>query len=94
LVNSVSFTVTRVGSCSSGKYVVVANVQTNKAGVVKYHWVLSNSTISSIKSLTYLRAKTQQVTKEWSTSGTGLWIDLYIDSPNNQQFGRAYLNCP
>ena len=93
-VTKVTFSVTRVGTCAEGKYVVVANVKANKAGTVNYHWVRSDSASAPNQSVTFGAAGTKQITTEWTTSWSGLWLKLYIDSPNDEQFGTANLNCP
>jgi hypothetical protein len=37
----------------------------------------------------------QSVSTDWSASAPGAkWMDIYIDAPNHQQFGRANFSCP
>jgi hypothetical protein len=92
-VNHVDFSVT--GGC--GNFHVTANVQTTQAGTVTYHWVWSDGSIdtASHAPLVFSAAGAQSVTTDWAVSASGShWIDIYIDSPNHQQFGRATLTCP
>jgi hypothetical protein len=95
-VNSVGFNVTRSGTCASGKYVVTATIAANKAGKVTYTWVRSDGATGSglDGSVDFADAGSKSISFEWTTSATGLWMELYIDNPNHQQFGRATLNCP
>jgi hypothetical protein len=95
-VTSVGFSVSRDGTCASGKYIVTATVTTNKAGQVTYTWVRSDgaSGPSNNGTLDFDNASSKTISFEWSTSASGLWVDLYVDKPNHQQFGRATLNCP
>jgi len=95
-VTSVAFNVQRSGSCASGKYIVTATITVNKGGQVTYTWIRSDGATGPTNSgsLDFENAGSQSITFEWSTSVSGLWVDLYIDEPNHQQFGRALLNCP
>jgi Ig-like domain from next to BRCA1 gene len=89
-VTSVSFNVT--GSC--GNFHITANIITNGAGTVKYHRIWSDGGTDSLPgTLIYSAAGTNSVTYDSSTSSSG-WMDIYIDSPNHQQFGRATYPCP
>ncbi len=94
-VNSVGFSVTRSGTCASGKYVVTATITTNGPGEVTYKWIYSDGGTDGIAHdpLVFSAAGSQTVTTEWSTSAS-VWLDLYIDKPNHQQFARATLTCP
>lgn len=95
-VTSVSFNVERSGSCAVGKYIVTATVTVNKGGQVTYTWIRSDGATGPANSgaLEFDKAGSQAITFEWTTGASGLWVDLYIDEPNHQQFGRAMLNCP
>ncbi len=89
-VTHVGFTVT--GSC--GNFHIAVSITTNGAGTVNYHRVWSDGgTDSTPGTFVYSVAGTQSVTYDSSTSGTG-WMDIYVDSPNHQQFGRATYPCP
>jgi hypothetical protein len=96
----VVFAVTSVSVASGGTcgaFTATANITTNAAGSVTYHWVRSDGAIdgASHPAVVYTAAGTQSVNTTWSASGTGTyWIDIYIDTPNNQQFGRATFICP
>lgn len=96
-VVSVGFSVSRSEACSSvtGKYVVTATVTTNKAGNVAYTWIRSDGATGAGNSdtLSFDSAGSKTISFEWSTTASSLWVDLYIDNPNHQQFGRATLNC-
>ena len=90
-----SVSVASGGTC--GAFTATANITTNGAGSVTYHWVRSDGAIdgASHPAVVYTAAGTQSVNTTWSASGTGTyWIDIYIDTPNNQQFGRATFICP
>ena len=96
-VTSVGFSVAKTGSdCSSIKYVTTATISANKAGDVTYTWIRSDGATGATMSgtLTFADAGTQTITFDWTFGGGGQWVDLYIDKPNHQTFGRATLNCP
>ncbi len=95
-VQSVDFSVSRSGSCASGKYVITANITTSGAGDVTYYWIRSDGATdtNTYPKLTFTKASTKSITTEWNANASGLWLDLYIDKPNHQEFKRANLNCP
>ncbi|PWH12611.1 MAG: hypothetical protein DDG60_12565 [Anaerolineae bacterium] len=95
-VTSVAFSVQHTGTCSTGKYTVTATITVNKPGTVTYSWIRSDGATGPAHngSLEFTQAGSQAITFEWATGASGLWVDLYIDEPNHQQFGRALLNCP
>lgn len=95
-VSSVAFNTTHTGSCTAGKYTVTATITVNKAGTVTYTWIRSDGATGAANSgsLEFSDAASLPLEFEWTTGATGLWVDLYIDNPNHQQFGRALLNCP
>lgn len=95
-VTSVSFNTEHSGTCLAGKYTVTATITVNKSGLVTYTWIRSDGASGSANngSLEFEKAGSQSVQFEWTTGASGLWVDLYIDEPNHQQFGRAMLNCP
>ncbi len=95
-VASVTFNTERSGSCAAGKYTITATITVNKGGLVTYTWIRSDGATGPANSgsLEFDKAGSQSITFEWTTSASGLWVDLYIDEPNHQQFGRAMLNCP
>jgi hypothetical protein len=95
-VAHVVFSVTSSGVCSSRAYTVTATVTTNKAGDVAYTWIRSDGATgpSNSGTLSFDSASSQTITFNWTFGGGGQWVDLKIDEPNHQQFGRANLNCP
>lgn len=95
-VTSVSFNTEHSGSCAAGNYTVTATITVNKAGQVTYRWIRSDGATGPANngSIEFDKAGSQSVAFEWMTGASGLWVDLYIDEPNHQQFGRALLNCP
>lgn len=97
-VMNVGFSALRSEICSSptGKYVITATITTNKAGTVNYTWVRSDGVTAPglSDSLSFDSAASKTITYEWLSTVSGLWIDLYIDKPNHQQFGRVTLSCP
>jgi hypothetical protein len=94
------FAVTSVSIASGGTcgaFTATANITTNGAGSVTYHWVRSDGAVDGVAhpAVVYTAAGTQSVNTTWSVSAPGTyWIDIYIDTPNNQQFGRATFTCP
>jgi len=95
-VTSVGFTVNRSGACSSVQYTVSAAITTNKAGDVTYTWIRSDGATGAGNSgtVTFDKADSKSIDFTWTFGGGNQWVDLYIDKPNHQQFGRALLNCP
>lgn len=91
-VTSVSFA--NVGGC--GGFTTTANITTNGAGTVKLKWIRSDGAVPPVPpDLVFASAGTQSVSISWNTTASGThWFDIYIDSPNNQQFGRAQFTCP
>lgn len=95
-VLDVLFTVERSGACNdpNGKYVVTAKVSSSKEGTITYAWKRSDGGVTELQQLTFLSASKKELVYEWKTDQTGLWVDLFVDEPNHQQFGRAKLLCP
>ncbi len=92
-VTSVIFSVS--GSC--GHFIVTANITTNSAGEVTYKWKRSDGATDNVNhpTLVYASAGTKSVSTDWLLGAAGShWMDIYIDHPNHQQFGRANLSCP
>jgi Ig-like domain from next to BRCA1 gene len=91
-VTSVTFTNT--GGC--GGFTATANVSVNGPGTVNLHWVRSDGATPAVPpALVFTAAGTQSVNISWNTTATGTnWFDIYVDTPNNQQFGRASFICP
>ena len=91
-VTSVNFSVT--GSCPN--FNVSVNITTNAAGTITYHFLSSDSSSTSPTSLVFSSAGTQTVSfaRYFGAAHSSLWTDIYIDSPNHQEFGRATFSCP
>ena len=90
-------TVTFINAGGCGGFTATANVSTNGAGSVTYHWVYSDgATDTAVHApIVYGSAGTQSVSESWNATAAGThWIDIYIDTPNHQQFGRASFTCP
>lgn len=91
-----SVTMSFSGAC--GGFTITANVTANGAGNVTYKWIRSDGAIDGVvhPPIVFASAGTQSVSTTWSASapGTSFWMDIYIDDPNNQQFGRANFSCP
>jgi predicted small secreted protein len=83
------------GGC--GNFQIKADITTNGAGTVTYKWVRSDGATDTAThpDLVFDSAGTKSVTTSWSTTASGSkWMDIYIDTPNHQQFGRANFSCP
>jgi hypothetical protein len=83
------------GGC--GNFQIKADITTNGAGAVSYRWVRSDGAIDTnvYPDLVFDSAGTKSVTTSWATTASGdKWMDIYIDKPNHQQFGRASFSCP
>ena len=92
-VTSVNMSVS--GGC--GNFQIQADIKTNGAGTVTYKWIRSDgATDTNVHpGLVFDSAGTKSVTTSWSTTASGdKWMDIYIDKPNHQQFGRANFSCP
>lgn len=92
-VTSVTFSVS--GTCPNFSYTV--SVTTNGAGTVNLHRIFSDGGVDTTpRTLTYASAGTQSFTEAvyYGVAGSSSWTDIYIDSPNHQQFGRATFTCP
>jgi len=92
-VSHVSFTVS--GSCPN--FHIVVAITTNGAGTVNYHRVWNDGgTDTSPGTLTFGSASTQSVSYDTYFGGahSSGWMDIYIDSPNHQELGRANYSCP
>ncbi len=92
-VTSVTFTTS--GGC--GSFTATANITVNGAGTVTYKWLRSDGATDTVTHdpLEFTAAGTKSVSQSWSTTASGSkWIDIYIDKPNHQQFGRATFTCP
>ena len=92
-VTSVNLTVT--GGC--GNFHIHAAITANGAGNVTYKWIRSDGATDTATHppVVFTAAGTQSVSTSWATTYPGAkWMDIYIDAPNHQQFGRANFSCP
>ncbi len=93
-VTSVNFSVT--GSCPN--FNMTVTVTTNGAGTVSLHRIFSdNGTDTTPKTLTFSAAGSETIdygSVYFGVAHSSEWTDIYIDSPNHQQFGRATFSCP
>jgi hypothetical protein len=92
-VTSVSMSVS--GAC--GNFTIKADITVNGPGSVTYKWIRSDGAIDGAvhPPIVFAAAGTQQVTTQWFVGAAGShWMDIYIDDPNHQQFGRANFSCP
>jgi len=99
--NSGGFAVTHVevvGSGSCGSFTITATITVSGPGEVTYKWARSDRANDTVAhpALVFTGAGTQSVTTTWAMSApaTSVWMDIYIDKPNHQAFGRATLTCP
>ena len=98
--NSSAFSVTHVGfnvtgSCPNFNFKVT--ITTNGAGTVNLHRVFSSGIDTSPRTLVFSGAGNQTINYGpvyFGVAHSSEWTDIYIDSPNHQQFGRATFSCP
>lgn len=91
-VTQVSVTVSPeayTGSCPK-KFTYTARITANGSGEVRYRWVTSDTSISRILTMNFIRSssKTISITKEYRTNGT-YWASLEILSPSRITSNRA-----
>ena len=93
-VTHMEFEVT--GSCPNFhlKYWITAN----GPGTVTYHRVWSDGGTDTLPGTLVFSSAGTKLAGDWAVSfavpgGSG-WTDVYIDSPNHQQFGRGSYGCP
>lgn len=91
-VTSVNFST--VGGCNG--FTATANITVNGPGTVKFHWIRSDGATPPVPpDMVFAAAGTQSANISWTTTASGThYFDVYIDSPNNQLFGRAQFTCP
>jgi hypothetical protein len=90
-VTSVNFNIT--GTCPNFNFSVT--VTTNGAGTVNLHRIFSDGGTDTIpKTLVFSGAGSQSIDYGGVYVSGSKWTDIYIDSPNHQQFGRANFSCP
>ena len=86
---------TAAGTC--GSFTITAAVTVNGPGEVTYKWKWSDGGEDTMTHapIVFAAAGTKSVTTTWDVSAPGsYWVDIYIDQPNHQQFGRASFSCP
>lgn len=77
-----------------------AKVSTNRAGNVKYHWIIRESgqpdITTPVEEVAFAASGTQDIAYLWpGCPHTGNFTaSLYIDNPNHQEFGSASFKCP
>ena len=83
-------------ACPAGyTFLFSADIVTNNAGSVTYHWIFSDGTTSPQQTLVFSDASTQTVTAAWTLGANGTLptnpyagsASVYIDEPNHQTFG-------
>jgi len=88
--------ITSSGTCPNFSYTY--SITTNGAGTVNLHRVFSGGGADSAPvTMVFGAAGTQtspSIAVVMNTPATSTWTDIYIDSPNHQQFGRATFTCP
>lgn len=71
---------------------VIAHITTNAAGDVQYHFTRSDGAGAPVQTLHFNAAGTKDVDQAWylpTSAGTAnRWIGIFIDEPNNQDFGH------
>jgi len=93
-VTSVTFSIT--GTCPN-LISYTYSITTNGAGTVNLHRVFSDGGTDTLPvTMTFGAAgvQTSPSNPVYVAPGTTKWTDIYIDSPNHQQFGRATFTCP
>ncbi|OQX61893.1 MAG: hypothetical protein B6I38_07850 [Anaerolineaceae bacterium 4572_5.1] len=78
----------------------IAKITVNKAGTVKYHWILRESgqpdLTTAIEEVDFASSGTKEISTLWSSCphAGSFKASLYVDNPNHQEFGQASFNCP
>ena len=104
-VENQGFAVTSVSDMSayyiSGRgAALIAKITANKAGKVKYHWILREAGHSElttlIEEIEFTASETKEISTLWSACphAGSFTAYLYIDDPNHQEFGQTTFNCP
>jgi hypothetical protein len=92
-INASSISIT----CPPGKkFVFTANIKVNAPGTVTYHWVFSDGGTTNHQDLTFDEEGTQAVSTSWTLGNKKVvspnpfsgWVQIYIDNPNHQGFGK------
>jgi len=99
IVSSVSFAVTNAvasvdhsnieAACPNpgGTFNFSADITSTTAGNVTYEWKFSDGSSSPLQSVSFSSGGTKTVTYPYTlTSAASMWVDIYIDNPNHQEF--------
>jgi hypothetical protein len=71
-----------------GTFNFSADIVSTTAGTVTYYWRFSDGSSSPKQSVTFSSDGTKTVTYSYTlTSAASMWVDIYIDNPNHQEFG-------
>ncbi len=79
---------------------LTADVIVNRAGKVKYHWILRETgqpdLTTPIEEINFSASGTKEVSTLWASCphAGSFTASLYIDDPNHQEFGETNFNCP
>lgn len=77
-----------------------AKITVNKAGTVKYHWILRESgqpdITTSTEEITFSSSGSKDISTLWNACphAGNFKASLYIDDPNHQEFGSVSFSCP
>jgi hypothetical protein len=95
-VTGVSFTTTGGCANTNPNFTATVNITVNGPGTVKFHWIRSDGATPPVPpDMIFAAAGTQSANISWTTTASGSHsFDVYIDSPNHQQFGSASFTCP
>jgi hypothetical protein len=100
-VSGVSYAIDHVSQAitcgANATFNIQANITTNGAGTVSYHWEISGGSYTATQTLTYGAASTQTVLLSQTitgvvTPGGSYWVKIYIDNPNHQLFAPMAFN--
>jgi SH3 domain-containing protein len=76
--------------------VMTASITANGAGNVHYHWTRSDGASAPTQTVHFSSAGTEDVSEQWYLgsvwAGSSHWLGIYIDSPNDQDFGHKTFN--
>lgn len=72
---------------------ITANITTNGAGTVNFKWKREDIQAGgATQTLNFASAGTQSVNYDWARgsvwAGQATWVGIYVESPNNQDFGK------
>lgn len=79
---------------------LAAKITVNKAGTVKYHWILRETgqpdLTTSVEETAFSASGSKDISTLWNACphAGNFKASLYIDEPNHQEFGEVSFNCP